>query len=134
VAITGRNLDRVRALATACGAEPLSREQAESRKFDALVHATPLGMAPHVEVCFFNGRIPAAVVFDMVYTPLETMLLKRARMDGAETIAGLEMFLEQAARQFEIFTGARAPRPVMERAAREALAARPAANGSRLGQ
>src|SRR5207253_2210942 len=43
IAITGRNPDRVRALAKACDAEPLSREQAESRMFDALVHATPVG-------------------------------------------------------------------------------------------
>ena len=46
LAITGRNLDRVRALAKACDAEPLSREQAEARMFDVLVHATPLGHVP----------------------------------------------------------------------------------------
>jgi 3-dehydroquinate dehydratase/shikimate dehydrogenase len=124
LAITGRNLDRVRALATACGAEALSREQAESQKFDALVHATPLGMSPHVDRCFFNGSIPASLVFDMVYNPMETELLKRAKSCGAETIAGLEMFLEQASRQFEIFTGEHAPRAVMERAAIEALSTR----------
>jgi 3-dehydroquinate dehydratase / shikimate dehydrogenase len=124
--ITGRNLDRVRALATACGAEPLSRDQAESRKFDAVVHATPLGMAPNLDKCFFNGSIPGGLVFDMVYNPVDTLLLRRARSLGAETIAGLEMFLEQAARQFEIFTDQRAPRPVMEKAAQEALAARQA--------
>ena len=72
LAITGRNLDRVRALAKACGAEPLSREQAEARIFDVLVHATPLGMTPRVEQCFFDGRIPGQVVFDMVYNPMET--------------------------------------------------------------
>jgi len=124
LAITGRNLDRVRALAATCGAEALSREQAEARKFDALVHATPLGMHPHSDRCFFEGKIPSSLVFDMVYTPMETMLLRRAKDQGAETIAGLEMFLEQAARQFEIFTGEHAPRAVMQKAAMEALAAR----------
>jgi 3-dehydroquinate dehydratase/shikimate dehydrogenase len=121
LAITGRNLDRVRALASACGAEPLSREQAEARKFDALVHATPLGMAPNLHQCFFRDRIPAGLVFDMVYTPMETELLRRAKAQRAVTIPGLEMFIEQAARQFEIWTGQRAPRPVMEQAALEAL-------------
>jgi 3-dehydroquinate dehydratase/shikimate dehydrogenase len=121
VTVTGRNPDRIRALARACGAEPLPREQAESAKFDALVHATPLGMFPNVDSCFFQGRIPADVVFDMVYNPLETALLRRARAQGRKVVPGLEMFLEQAARQFEIWTGDSAPRSVMERAALEAL-------------
>ena len=124
LAVTGRNLDRVRALAAACGAEPLSREQAEARTFDVLIHATSVGMAPRVNECFFTGRIPAKLVFDMVYNPLETMLLRNAREQGAVVITGLEMFLEQAARQFEIWTGERAPRTVMERAAAEALTGR----------
>ncbi len=58
----------------------------------------------------------------MVYNPLETALIRRAKSQGAETICGLEMFLEQAARQFEIWTGETAPRAVMEKAALEALA------------
>ena len=128
ISVTGRNLDRVRALAMACGAEALSREQAESRKFDALVHATPLGMAPNVEKCFFRDKIPAGLVLDMVYTPMETVLLRNAKAQKAEVIPGIEMFLEQAARQFEIWTGERAPRAVMEQAAMEALEKRAAGN------
>ncbi|MEP6962093.1 MAG: shikimate dehydrogenase [Acidobacteriota bacterium] len=127
--LTGRNLDRVRALASACGAEPVSREQAEARMYDAVVHATPLGMSPNVEKCFFRDKIPAKLVFDMVYTPMETELLKRAKAQKAVVIPGLEMFLEQASRQFEIWTGDRAPRAVMEQAALEALEARAAAHG-----
>ena len=56
LAITGRNIDRVRALAKACDAEPLTREQACARMFDVLVHSTPLGMFPKVEQCFFDGE------------------------------------------------------------------------------
>ena len=122
LSITGRNVDRVRVLARASGAELLTRQQAEARKFDVLVHATPLGMYPRTDQCFFNGRIPAEMVFDMVYNPLDTVLLRKARSQGAETISGLEMFIEQAVRQFEIFTGESAPKAVMERAAAEALA------------
>lgn len=121
LSITGRNLDRVRALAKACGAEALSREQVEARSFDALVHATPLGMHPKVDQCFFDDRIPAKIVFDMVYNPLETLLARRAKEQGATVIPGLEMFLEQAVKQFEIWTGDSAPRAVMEKAATEAL-------------
>jgi 3-dehydroquinate dehydratase/shikimate dehydrogenase len=122
LAITGRNVDRVRVLARATGAELLTREQAESRMFDVLIHATPLGMVPRTNQCFFEGRIPAKLVFDMVYNPLETTLLRRAKNQGAATISGLEMFIEQAVRQFEVFTGESAPRAVMEKAALEALA------------
>ena len=46
----------------------------EARKFDVLVHCTPVGMWPHVDECFFEKTIPAEIVFDMVYNPLETML------------------------------------------------------------
>jgi len=122
VSIVGRNPDRVRSLARACGGEALLREQLNGRRFDALVHATPLGMSPHPEACFFPDAIPADLVFDMVYNPLETTLLRHAASQGATVISGLQMFLEQAGRQFEIWTGASAPRSVMEKAALEALA------------
>ncbi|MBX5495189.1 MAG: shikimate dehydrogenase [Bryobacteraceae bacterium] len=121
VSIAGRNPDRVRALAKACGGEALLKEQLECRNFDALIHATPIGMYPHVDECFFEGRIPADVVFEMVYNPLETLLVKRAREQGKTIVPGIQMFLEQAAQQFEIWSGESAPRSVMERAALEAL-------------
>jgi 3-dehydroquinate dehydratase/shikimate dehydrogenase len=121
VSIVGRNPDRVRSLAKACGAEPLLREQAEARKFDAVVHATPLGMYPHTEGCFFQNSIPADLVFDMVYNPIETTLTRHAAEQGLTVVSGLQMFVEQAVRQFEIWTGCTAPRTVMERAASEAL-------------
>ncbi|HTS50821.1 MAG TPA: shikimate dehydrogenase [Bryobacteraceae bacterium] len=123
LSIVGRNPDRVRSLAKSCGAEPLLKEQLDKRKFDAVVHATPLGMFPHTAGCFFPDAIPADLVFDMVYNPIETTLIRRAVQQGLTVIHGLEMFLEQSARQFEIWTGATAPRTVMEKAAKEALAA-----------
>jgi 3-dehydroquinate dehydratase/shikimate dehydrogenase len=127
LALTGRNIDRVRALAKACDAEPLTRDQAGARMFDVLVHSTPLGMFPKVEQCFFEEKIPAKLVFDMVYNPLDTLLVRMARDQGATIIRGLEMFLEQSSRQFEIWTGENAPRSVMEKAALEALQAHYAA-------
>ncbi|HEV1287457.1 MAG TPA: shikimate dehydrogenase [Bryobacteraceae bacterium] len=127
LAITGRNIDRVRALASACDAEPLTRDQSIVRMFDVLVHSTPLGMYPKVEQSFFDAKIPAKLVFDMVYNPLDTLLVRMAADQGATPIRGLEMFLEQASRQFEIWTGDTAPRAVMEKAALEALEAHYAA-------
>jgi 3-dehydroquinate dehydratase/shikimate dehydrogenase len=121
LAVVGRNADRVRALAKICSAEALLRDQLSGRHFDALVHATPLGMFPHVNECFFDGNIPAEVVFDMVYNPLETALIHRAKDQGKTVVPGLDMFIEQAIRQFEIWTGETAPRAVMQKAAMEAL-------------
>jgi 3-dehydroquinate dehydratase / shikimate dehydrogenase len=121
VSIVGRNADRVRALAKTCNGEPLLRDQLHGRHFDAIVHATPLGMFPNVHDCFFNGSIPGEVIFDMVYNPLETELIKRARAENKKVVPGLEMFIEQAVRQFEIWTGEPAPRAAMLKAAGEAL-------------
>jgi len=121
VFITARNLQKAREIARACGGQVISREQAEQQEFDILIHATPLGMHPHPEGCFFDGRIPARIVFDMVYRPVETTLLRRAREQGKMTISGLEMLIEQAVRQFEIWTGREAPRAVMEQAAQRAV-------------
>lgn len=121
ITLVGRNVDRVRALSKICNAEALGREQLASRHFDVVVHATPLGMFPHVNECFFNGNIPGEVVFDMVYNPVETVLVRRAREQGKTVIPGVDMFLEQAVKQFEIWTGESAPRAVMLKAATEAL-------------
>ena len=121
ISITGRNPDRARALAKICGGEALALEQLNSHHFDALVHATPVGMFPHIDECFFRDKIPADLVFDMVYNPLETMLVRRAAEQGKTVIPGLQMFIEQAVHQFEFWTGESAPRAVMEKAAHEAL-------------
>ncbi|MBM3775727.1 MAG: shikimate dehydrogenase, partial [Acidobacteria bacterium] len=121
LSLVGRNRDRVRMLARVCGAEPLGRDQLAGRRFDVLVHATPLGMYPHVNESFFPGEIPADVIFDMVYNPIETALIRNARQQSKKVVTGMEMFLEQAARQFEIWTGETPPRQLMQRAAIEAL-------------
>ncbi len=121
VSIAGRNLERARALCKITNATPLTREQAEAAGFDAVIHCTPLGMYPNPDACFFKDKIPGEIVFDMVYNPLETMLIKRAISHGKEVVLGLQMFLEQAACQFEIWTGETAPRSVIEKAALEAL-------------
>ncbi|MBV9761461.1 MAG: shikimate dehydrogenase [Acidobacteriaceae bacterium] len=114
VTITGRNLKSAQALARAAKAQTISLGEASSRHFDALVHATPVGMSPQSEDCLFDHRIPAVVVFDMVYNPAQTLLLKRAAEQGLEVIPGSEMLIEQAACQFEIWTGESAPRAAMQ--------------------
>ena len=89
--------------------------------FDVLVHATPLGMRPRVDQCFFEDRIPAQLVLDMVYNPLDTPLLRLAHKRGLTIISGMEMFVQQGARQFEIWTGKPAPEAEMMRVVELAL-------------
>lgn len=80
-----------------------------------LIHCTPTGMSPKVE----GTCVPASLlhtgltVMDIVYNPRETRLLKEAKAAGCRTIPGLEMFLHQAAAQFELWTNQPAPTDVM---------------------
>lgn len=121
IALTGRNADRVRALARLVSGEPMSHEQLLSRHFDVVINATPIGMWPNVNECWFQDKIPGEIVFDLVYNPLETLLIRRAREQGKQIVPGIKMFIEQAVRQFEIWTGESAPRAAMENAALDAL-------------
>ncbi len=73
---------------------------------DLLVNATPVGQYPEVDECLLHsGQIQAAWVYDLIYHPPRTLLLERAEEAGSRTISGLEMFVEQAALQFQIWTG-----------------------------
>lgn len=116
VTITGRNMKSASALARVVNSEAVTLKEAQTNHYDVLVHATPVGMSPKIEECLFNDTIPADIVLDMVYNPHETALLKRARQQGCTVVYGSEMLLEQAARQFEIWTGESAPRSVMQNA------------------
>ena len=121
VVVAGRDPAKAEALAQAAGVTATSWESLATASFDALVQTTPVGMSPKVQETLFPGRIPAEVVFDMVYNPLETTLLRHAASQGKQTIEGLEMFIEQALAQFELWTGAKAPRTTMRNAVLEVL-------------
>ena len=80
-----------------------------------LIHCTPVGMSPKVEATCVPALLlhPDLAVMDIVYNPLETRLLKDAKHVGCKTIPGLEMFLNQAVTQFELWTNQPAPVDVM---------------------
>lgn len=80
-----------------------------------LIHCTPVGMSPKVEATCVPASLlhPDLAVMDIVYNPLETRLLKDAKHVGCKTIPGLEMFLNQAVAQFELWTDQPAPVDVM---------------------
>lgn len=120
VTITGRNTKAAEALAKAVKGDAVTLAESARARYDALVHATPVGMFPKAGECLFED-VPARIVLDMVYNPLETLLVKRAKEQGAEVIPGSEMLLEQAASQFEIWTGETAPRAIMDSALQQYL-------------
>jgi 3-dehydroquinate dehydratase/shikimate dehydrogenase len=64
---------------------------------------------------------PGLIVFDCVYTPETTLLVKEARARGCHVITGVDMFIRQAAQQFRLFTGQEPPIPLMEKTIRRAL-------------
>ena len=82
-----------------------------------LIHCTPMGMSPKIH----QTSVPAALlhseltVMDIVYNPRDTQLLKDAKAAGCRVIPGLEMFLHQAAAQFELWTNQAAPVDVMRK-------------------
>jgi 3-dehydroquinate dehydratase/shikimate dehydrogenase len=121
VFVLARRAERGRELAHTAGGETATREELRRRSFDLIVNATPAGMAPDTSSPLAAREINAATVFDMVYRPMETPLLRMAARRGAKTISGVEMLVAQGVEQWSLWTGRRAPARLMRRAALEAL-------------
>jgi shikimate dehydrogenase len=90
---------------------------------DIIIHCTPVGMHPNEDVSLIPPWLfrSEQVVFDIVYTPLETKLLFEAREHGLKVISGIDMFINQAVLQFEHFTGVDAPVEIMRQVVMEHL-------------
>jgi 3-dehydroquinate dehydratase / shikimate dehydrogenase len=109
VYILNRSAAPARKLAHRARARIMKRPDLKKMAFDVIINATPVGMGNMRESPLQDKEINARYVFDMVYDPVETRLLKLAKERGAQVIPGIEMFVHQAARQFEIWTGKPAP-------------------------
>jgi len=109
VFILNRTAGPAQKLARQAKARTIKRPDLKKLTFDVIVNATPVGMTNTRETPLNESEINAKYVFDMVYDPAETRFLKAAKDRGAQIIPGIEMFVHQAARQFEIWTGKPAP-------------------------
>lgn len=122
VSIVNRTHESAVALAKEAKAHALKHEQFAKGAFDVLINCTPCGMHDSKQVLPIQEKeLNVGLVFDMVYNPLETPLIKMAAARGIPAISGVEMFVQQGARQFEIWTGKPAPEAEMQRVVELAL-------------
>ena len=122
VTILNRTTETAQKLARQAGAKCIKREQVAKAEFDVIINATPAGMAGNKTASVLEpSEINARLVFDTVYNPIDTPLLRAARAKGLAVITGVEMFVTQGARQFEIWTGKPAPDQEMLRVVIHAL-------------
>jgi len=116
IAITNRTAERGERLAKEIGAELYPLSDIPEGFFDIIIQTTSLGMYPDVDKSPVTEEIfhPDAVVMDIIYNPMETRFLREAKKRGCKCITGLEMFVYQGARQFELWTGKKAPVSLMK--------------------
>ena len=120
VSVFARNPEKARQTMESFGVEVLPIESLASTNARILINTTPVGLRGHSEDA---SPVPAealsgqGIVYDLVYNPLETRLLTEAREAGSKTISGLDMLVAQAALQFELWTGQKAPIESMRKAA-----------------
>ena len=90
---------------------------------DLIINCTPVGMHPNEDATLVDDDLfrPGQVVFDVVYNPLETKMLRQAKAKGLKVIPGVEMFINQAILQFERFAGSDAPEELMRNVVMEKL-------------
>jgi len=131
VSILSRNAASAQKLAKQAKAKAINRTMLKKLEFDVIINATPAGMEGNKDpLPLTEPEMKAKYFFEMVYTPAETKMIKMARARGMHVIAGAEMFVQQGARQFEIWTGKPAPILDMQRVVEHALAQQTAAKAA----
>ena len=96
-------------------AKVVSIQDVDKEEIDVLINCSPVGMSPNLEETPVPSRClrKGMIVFDSVYNPIETRLIREARVSGCVTISGVELFVNQAVGQFELWTGQKAPTDIM---------------------
>jgi len=123
VTLTDLDPGRATALAEETGGATCPLNEIADRPCDILLNCTPVGMHPKTDA----SPVPAGmlreglVVYDAVYNPRQTRLLREAREAGCRTVSGLDHFVRQAVEQFELWTGRPAPAEKMQQVVVEAL-------------
>jgi 3-dehydroquinate dehydratase/shikimate dehydrogenase len=121
--ISNRTPERATKLATELGCRFLEWAGRHTQLCDVLVNCTSVGMHPNLDESPVHASIlkPGMVVFDTVYTPETTLLVKEARERGCMVLTGVDLFVRQAALQFRLFTGREPPIELIRRVVKRTL-------------
>jgi 3-dehydroquinate dehydratase/shikimate dehydrogenase len=109
VFILNRTPQTAQKLARESGSKTIRREELKKQTFDVIINATSVGMGNGGKSPIEEAEMNTRIAFDLVYNPIETRFLQIARAKNIAVISGVEMFVQQGARQFEIWTGKPAP-------------------------
>ena len=125
VVIANRTAEKAEKLAKELGCQHQKWENRGTTFYDIIVNCTRVGMHPDVDESPYAPNLLSEkqLVFDTVYNPENTLLLKEARERFSHTVSGIEMFVRQAAAQFQLFTQEPAPIDVMREALRSGISA-----------
>lgn len=123
VTIANRSVERAHDLARDANCLFIEWGSRHTQHFDILINCTKVGMYPEMDASPFHaGSITEGmVVFDTVYNPENTLLLREAKARGAKIVTGAQMFVRQAEAQFRLFTGIEPPEGRMLELVREEL-------------
>lgn len=123
VTIANRTKQKAEALAKELSCQFIPWENRGIEHYDILVNCTPVGMHPKVNDTPFpeNYFREGMLVFDTIYNPENTLLIKQAKLRNCQTVSGVDMFVRQAAAQYECFTKQSAPVKVMHDAFRDGI-------------
>jgi 3-dehydroquinate dehydratase/shikimate dehydrogenase len=123
VTVSNRTADRGGKLAAEVGCRFIEWAGRHSVLADILVNCTSVGMHPDIDESPIHPSYfkPGLVVFETVYTPETTLLVKEARTRNCTVITGVDLFVRQAALQFRLFTGREPPLDLMRKVVKRAL-------------
>jgi len=124
VTLASRTVDRAKKIASDVGCKAVDWAARYRLPYDCVINATPVGMHPNVDETPFSKEHlrPYMTVFDTVYNPENTLLIKEARACGCRIVTGVDMFVRQAAIQFRLWHGVDASETVMRDALKRATA------------
>ncbi|HMP00955.1 MAG TPA: shikimate dehydrogenase [Gemmatales bacterium] len=123
VLVTNRNPPRALGLAEELRCRAVDWTARNAVSAEIFINCTPVGMHPNVDESPLHQSVfkPGLAVMDCIYNPETTLLVRQARDRGCRVITGVEMFVRQAARQFQLFTGIQPPLDEMRQIVRKAV-------------